>query len=865
MQSNPYDDQYFLNKIIEASELERHGDRQGAASMYEEVASHEGIYQETAKKSLQSLQVGVETNTQPVSDPQVNKTANQTVTTSPAAAFGFNWFKNLPVGQKQLSTLIASQFLSLGLIATGAFLMGRSLYDQLQDQAQSEASVMEINYNIKINQMGFGFRGQSDNPAIIIAATNSSQGRLIPVQVRSEVRRILQNEIKARSIEYATLVGRDGQIIVNANSDRTGEKFDPNGLVSAVLASPNQIKASAIVNAAELKKEAPPLPKGFELRDTLIRYTATPVREQSGLVVGVLISGDIVDQKLPIVENSLKALAKLKEDGTKVQGGYNAIYMRQPTGEFQLATSIGQANQEPPQPFLPLLKDSSINNSSAQALLRSAAVAGNGATITQRLTIDNQTYTVAARALPDQISEINGKPTPKFSKEPAAILVRGTPETFTLKILENTWRLLAISTVIVIIIDLLLARILSRLIAEPIRALTPVAKAFADGDRSVRAKVFADDEVGELTTSFNILADRITESERNLANQSEMQAREAEKQKQKNEQLQQEVITLLLEIEEAQRGDLTVQAKVTDTTLGSVADGFNATIRRLRQLVEQVKTSSLEVNQLVQNTEITVQEFSKSSLLQTEEITHAVQVAEQNSLSIQKVSESAQDAAEIARLGLTTAQAGEEKMAQTVASMETIRSTVASASKKMKQLAESSQEISQIVAIITNISEKTNLLAFNASIEAARAGENGQGFRVVADEVRRLADRVTEAAKEIQLLVTNIQEETSEALQVMENGTTEVVTGTKLVGEAKSTLQGLAQISQNIDQYLQIISQSTVSQAATSQQVNRIMDAVNTIAKKTTTDTISVVDMLQNLITVGDNLKDSVAQFRLEK
>jgi len=856
-QFNAVDEQYFINKIIEASNLERQGDKEQAAAIYAEVvAEDQGIYKETAEKSLLTLQVSAL-----VTEPVIPMLAPAGVSQNPTTGRGFDWFKNLSVGQKQLATLIASKFLSLGLVATGAFLIGRSLYNQLQAQAQSEVSVMEINYNIKINQMGFGFRGQSDNPAIISAAANVARGNPIPSQVRAEVKRILQNEVKARVIEYATLVGSNRQIIVNANRDRTGETFDPNGLVSAVLANPNQIKASTIVKAEDLKQEAPPLPKDFALRDTLIRYTATPVRNSDRQVVGVLISGDIVDQKLAIVENSLRALARFGDNGTKVEGGYNAVYMRQANDKFELVTSIGQADRESPKPFLPL----SLTDNSAQDLLRQAAQAGNGATITQRLSIDNQSYTVAARALPDQIVDVDGKPTSKFSKEPSAILVRGTPEASTLSLLEDTWRLLALSTLVVIMIDLLLARLLSRLIAEPIRALTPVARAFAQGDRSARAKVFAQDEVGELTTSFNILADRITESEQSLANQSAIEARKAERQKEENDRLQQEVITLLLEIEEAQRGDLTVQAKVTDTTLGSVADGFNATIRRLRQLVEQVKTSSLEVNQLVHHTEITVQEFSKSSLLQTKEITNAVEVAEQNSLSIQKVSESAQDAAEIARLGLTTAQAGEEKMVQTVASMETIRSTVASASKKMKQLAESSQEISQIVGIITNISEKTNLLAFNASIEAARAGENGQGFRVVADEVRRLADRVTEATKDIQLLVTNIQEETSEALQVMENGTTEVVAGTKLVGEAKETLQGLARISQNIDQYLQIISQSTVSQAATSQQVNRMMEAVNMIAKKTTTDTISVVDMLQNLISVGDNLQASVAQFRLEK
>ncbi|MFN5817972.1 MAG: methyl-accepting chemotaxis protein, partial [Pseudanabaena sp.] len=185
--------------------------------------------------------------------------------------------------------------------------------------------------------------------------------------------------------------------------------------------------------------------------------------------------------------------------------------------------------------------------------------------------------------------------------------------------------------------------------------------------------------------------------------------------------------------------------------------------------------------------------------------------------------------------------------------------------KKMKQLAESSQEVSQIVSIISGISEKTNLLAFNASIEAARAGENGQGFRVVADEVRRLADRVTEATREIQLLVTNIQHETTEVLKAMEVGTSEVVAGTQSVEETKDTLKGLAELSQTIDNYLQTISSSTISQTQVSQKVNGIMENANAIAQSTATDTQTVVASLQVLVGVVDELQTSVRQFRLEK
>ena len=200
----------------------------------------------------------------------------------------------------------------------------------------------------------------------------------------------------------------------------------------------------------------------------------------------------------------------------------------------------------------------------------------------------------------------------------------------------------------------------------------------------------------------------------------------------------------------------------------------------------------------------------------------------------------------------------------TVGSIENIRTSVADTSKKVKRLADSSQEISKIISIISGISEKTNLLAFNASIEAARAGEHGEGFRVVADEVRRLAERVTSSSKEIEQQVTAIQEETAEVLQTMEGSTNEVVTGTKLVAETKETLVGLAEISQKIDQLLQSISTSTVSQTEASELVNETMQEVAGIAETTSSESKGVANAMQALVAVAEQLQGSVARFQVE-
>ncbi len=370
-------------------------------------------------------------------------------------------------------------------------------------------------------------------------------------------------------------------------------------------------------------------------------------------------------------------------------------------------------------------------------------------------------------------------------------------------------------------------------------------------------------ELERLTQAVARWQQQAEKAEQTLAERSQAQAAELARQRQDKEQLQQEVIHLLLEIEGAQRGDLTVQAPITPGEVGSIADAFNATIASLRQLVLQVQAVADQVHQVAQAGAAAITDLTIAAQTQTEQVQASLTTVADMNQSIAQVTALAQQAAQVARAALVAAQAGDGKINQTVASIEGLRTTVATTAKKVKRLAEASQEISQIVAIISGISEKTNLLAFNASIEATRAGEHGQGFRVVADEVRRLAQQVTEATREIEQRVTNIQEGTGDVLQAMETGTSEVVASTQLVQSTRETLQGLAQLSQEIDAYLQQIAGQTHAQQAASQQVNERMQAVTQIATQTAQESRTVAASLEDLLSVVADLQTSVARFRL--
>lgn len=408
-------------------------------------------------------------------------------------------------------------------------------------------------------------------------------------------------------------------------------------------------------------------------------------------------------------------------------------------------------------------------------------------------------------------------------------------------------------------------------ISTPIRRLNDASKAIASGklDQKVEVERIYVDELGSLGSSFNQMALQLRESFEVLEDRVKertVQLEEARIAAEKAKSaLQQGVMNLLLEIEGAQRGDLTVRAEVTEGAVGSIADAFNSTVGSLRNIVLQVQKVANQVNELADRSAPSMQQLSTDAVKQASEINYTLMKVAEIGESIQRVASSASEGAAIAQAGAKTAREGQEVMDQTVQSIENIRTAVEETGEKVDRLTESFQQIKQILTTISGISERTNLVAYNASIEASRAGELGVGFRVVAEEVRRLAGRVTEATKQIEKIVEVIQKETVEVRAAMETGTTEVASGTQLVDKTKQILQGLADISKKIDLYMESISKNTANQADASQDVNQMMEQVSTITSDSSSKAQNVTDSLQELVTVAKSLQKSVSRFRLEK
>ncbi len=195
--------------------------------------------------------------------------------------------------------------------------------------------------------------------------------------------------------------------------------------------------------------------------------------------------------------------------------------------------------------------------------------------------------------------------------------------------------------------------------------------------------------------------------------------------------------------------------------------------------------------------------------------------------------------------------------------MDVIREQIQETSKRIKRLGESSQEIGDIVELINDIAEQTNILALNAAIQAAMAGEAGRGFAVVADEVTRLAERSSDATKQIEALVKTIQTDTNEAVISMEQSTTGVVAGAKLAEDAGAALGEIETVSSNLADLVKSISNATRQQATAAANISDTMNVIQEITTQTSEGTNQTASSIGNLAELASELKHSVSGFKL--
>jgi twitching motility protein PilJ len=339
--------------------------------------------------------------------------------------------------------------------------------------------------------------------------------------------------------------------------------------------------------------------------------------------------------------------------------------------------------------------------------------------------------------------------------------------------------------------------------------------------------------------------------------------RTAKVQAEQNERNQQAILRLLDEMGSLADGDLTVEATVTEDITGTIADSFNFAIEELRKLVATVNETAIMVDSAAKQTESTATHMARAAENQSREINAATESVVSMAASIEEVSGNAERSSDVARHSVEVAHKGGEAVRRTIDGMNAIRETIQETSKRIKRLGESSQEIGNIIELINDIAEQTNILALNASIQASMAGEAGRGFAVVADEVQRLAERSTNATKQIEVLVRTIQADTNEAVVSMERSTTDVVGGALLAENAGAALDEIEQVSNQIASLVQNISGSARQQAGSAADVTRRTTRLREISEQTGKATTATAAAIAKLSELASQLRKTVAGFTL--
>ena len=330
-----------------------------------------------------------------------------------------------------------------------------------------------------------------------------------------------------------------------------------------------------------------------------------------------------------------------------------------------------------------------------------------------------------------------------------------------------------------------------------------------------------------------------------------------------NERLNDSVINVLQAVNALSERDLTVQAPVTEDIIGTVSDSINQlaseTARVLHGVTDiagQVAQVSSNVKQQAETVAQTAESERQSVEQMTTSLQGAVQTMDRMAEMASQSNRSAEQATQVTNNALST-------VSDTVRSMESIRATIAETEKRIKRLGERSQEISGIVNLINTISERTHVLALNASMQAAVAGEAGRGFSVVAEEVQRLAESSRNATQQIATLVGNIQQETNETINTVNRTIEQVVEGSEQAQAAGEQMRRTQEITAQLVSQVQGIAQASAQQKEMSHQllqaVRQIGDGTQQTAQQIEAQNRET-DILQQ---AASRLVESVNVFKL--
>lgn len=415
--------------------------------------------------------------------------------------------------------------------------------------------------------------------------------------------------------------------------------------------------------------------------------------------------------------------------------------------------------------------------------------------------------------------------------------------------LGSSEKQIAIVVAIAVFVLLWAAILMYRRVAGSLTTLQNVITSVNAGDLTARSKLLANDELGVLGRSFDgLLDERITA---------------LDKAGKENETLNNSVITLLQTVFQLSNRDLTARAPVTEDIIGTVSSSINQlsdetgrTLAEVQHIAEQVRATSEAVR--VQS--VMVEETARSEREALQSMSTNLNQATDQLAQMATLSSQSNTAAEQAA---TATQAALTAVDGTVKGMDQLRDSISDMEKRFKRLGERSQEISTAVQLINTISERTHVLALNASMQAATAGEAGRGFAVVAEEVQRLSDSSRQATSTISQLVGNIQAETNETLFTVNRLIGEVVKQSELAQRAGLQMNQTQSTTTQLVGLVRQIAAFSEQQAKLAGSLQQSVLDINHGTEQTSTAIAEQTASTQTLADFSRRLTQAVGQFKL--
>jgi methyl-accepting chemotaxis protein len=393
----------------------------------------------------------------------------------------------------------------------------------------------------------------------------------------------------------------------------------------------------------------------------------------------------------------------------------------------------------------------------------------------------------------------------------------------------------------------------------------------SEGDMNVEMETASEDEIGRLSVSFNRMVKDIKKSLGEVHEKSriaETAAKEAEEAK-AGIQAQQEYMAsntkaLLHEMEKFSNGDLTVGLKTEkNDEMGKLILGFNDSVKNIKNMLEHVllavEATASAANEISSSSE----QMSSGAQEQSAQTSDVADAVGQMNKTIFDTAKIVTGAAGLADKASSDARKGRKKIEQTKTGMEKIVAAAKETGVIINSLSRKTDQIGEITQVINDVADQTNLLALNAAIEAARAGEQGRGFAVVADEVRKLAERTSKATGEIAATIKTIQEEAKRADKSMGAAEKAVEEGMVMTAEVMTVLEEILESSKGVNDAITQVAAASQEQSSAAEQITKNIEGISSVTQESAAGIQEIARAAGDLSDLTINLQQLVNKFKI--